>query len=169
MKRSVLKMSFLLGAACACLLWSSCRNNGVVQPAQKDALSKITPPPSLPPQKMPQAGITDVYDPHHVFTFVEQMPSFPGGEAALMQYLHHHISYPKGARENGISGTVVVRFIVNRDGSLSDLTIPGKHLGGGLEQESMDVVQSMPKWIPGSQEGVKVNVRYALPIRYVLQ
>ena len=139
-------MSFLLGAACACLLWSSCRNNGVVQPAQKG-----------------------VYDPRQVFSFAEQMPSFPGGEAALMQYLHRHISYPKDARKNGISGTVVVRFIVNRDGSLSDLTILGEHLGGWLEQESMDVVQNMPKWIPGSQGGVKVNVRYALPIRYVLQ
>ena len=167
MKRSILKMSFLLGAVCGCFLWSSCRNNGVVQPSQKDAWAKIMPPP--PPQKKPQARITDVYNPHQVFTFVEQMPSFPGGETALMQYLHDHISYPKDAREKGISGTVVVQFIVNRDGSLSYFKIPGKHLGGGLEQESINVVQNMPKWIPGSQEGVKVNVRYALPVRYVLQ
>lgn len=104
-----------------------------------------------------------------VFTFVEQMPSFPGGEDALMKYLHDHIHYPPVARENGIQGTVVVQFIVGPDGTIRDVTTVGKTLGGGLEQEAMHVVKGMPRWLPGKQNGRAVNVQYSLPVRFVLQ
>lgn len=104
-----------------------------------------------------------------VFKFVEQMPSFPGGEDALLKYLHDHIRYPAVARENGIQGTVVVQFVVGPDGAIRDVTTVSKTLGGGLEQEAIRVVKGMPKWIPGKQNGRAVNVQYSLPVRFVLQ
>jgi TonB family protein len=104
-----------------------------------------------------------------VFMFVQQMPSFPGGEDALTKYLHENIHYPKVARENAIQGTVVVQFIVGPDGKLRDFTIVSKKLGGGLEEEAIRLVKAMPDWIPGRQNGKTVNVQYSLPIRFVLQ
>lgn len=104
-----------------------------------------------------------------VFTFVEQMPQFPGGESALMKYLRDHIRYPAVARENGIQGTVVVQFIVAPDGSISDAQAVGAKKGGGLEDEAVRVVKGMPKWTPGRQNGRAVTVRYNLPVRFVLQ
>lgn len=108
-------------------------------------------------------------NPNKVFTFVEQMPSFPGGEGALMKYLHDHIRYPAIARENGIQGTVVVQFIVGPDGTIRDVTTVGAKKGGGLEEEAMRVVKGMPKWKPGRQNGRAVTVQYSLPVRFVLQ
>lgn len=105
----------------------------------------------------------------HVFTFVEQMPSFPGGEDALLKYLSSHINYPAVARENGIQGKVIVQFIVGPDGSISGVTTVGSHLGGGLEEEAMRVVRTMPKWRPGKQNGRAVTVQYDLPVNFVLQ
>lgn len=104
-----------------------------------------------------------------VFTFVEQMPSFPGGESALMKYLNSHIHYPAVARENGIQGTVVVQFIVGPDGTIRDVKTVGAKKGGGLEEEAIRVVKGMPKWTPGRQNGRAVTVQYNLPVRFVLQ
>lgn len=104
-----------------------------------------------------------------VFKFVQQMPSFPGGEKALKKYLRENIHYPKMARANGIQGTVVVQLIVGTDGKLRDFTIVSKKLGGGLEEEAVRVVKSMPDWIPGRQNGKSVNVQYSLPVRFVIQ
>ena len=115
--------------------------------------------------KIRDAGI----EPVKVFTFVEQMPSFPGGEKTLMKFLHDHIHYPNVAREYGIQGTVVVQFIVNPDGHLSDVTTVGTHKGGGLEEEATRVVKEMPAWNAGVQNGQKVAVQYSLPVRFVLQ
>lgn len=157
-----------MATVCGCLLWSGCHNNETIQGLEKSASSKMPPPPQ-PPSVRPQGDTTGMQFSNKVFRYADKMPSFPGGEKALMQYLHDHIQYPKDARRNGISGTVVVQFTVNKDGSLSDLATIGKHLGGGLEQESIAVVKGMPDWIAGSNKGRKVNVRYSLPIRYELQ
>lgn len=86
-----------------------------------------------------------------------------------MKYLHDHIHYPKTARKEDIEGTVVVQFVVNPDGSLSNIKTIGGYKGGGLEEESIKVVKQMPDWIPGKQDGKKVAVQYSLPIRYQLQ
>lgn len=108
-------------------------------------------------------------NPNKVFTFVEQMPAFPGGETALMKYLGSHIRYPAVARENGIQGTVVVQFIVGPDGTIRDVKTVGSKKGGGLEDEAVRVVKGMPKWTPGRQNGRAVTVQYSLPVRFVLQ
>lgn len=102
-----------------------------------------------------------------IFTIVEDQPSFPGGDAALMKYLQENLKYPTMAREAGIQGTVFVTFVVERDGSITDVRIL-RGVGGGLDEEAIRVVQSMPSWTPGRQRGQAVRVQFNLPIRFVL-
>ncbi|WP_295120474.1 energy transducer TonB [uncultured Chitinophaga sp.] len=104
-----------------------------------------------------------------IFTFVEQPPTFPGGEEALNKYLSKNIRYPHLATENGISGTVFVTFVVDSDGNIKDVKTVGAKKGGGLEEEAVRVVRGMPKWKPGKQNGRQVSVQFNLPIRFTLQ
>ena len=102
-----------------------------------------------------------------IFTIVEDQPTFPGGDAALMQYLTNNLRYPTMAREAGIQGTVFVTFVVERDGSITDVRIL-RGVGGGLDEEAVRVVRNMPRWTPGRQRGQAVRVQFNLPIRFVL-
>ena len=103
-----------------------------------------------------------------VFDVVEQMPSYPGGMGALMQYLSSNIKYPAIAEENGIQGRVICTFVVERDGSITDVRI-AKSVDPSLDKEAMRVVSKMPKWIPGKQNGSAVRVKYTLPVTFRLQ
>lgn len=103
-----------------------------------------------------------------VFRFAERMPSFPGGESALMKYLHNHTRYPQRARENHIQGRVIVQFVVCADGKLREVKTIGEKIGWDLENEAIRVVKEMPDWIPGKLDGQPVNVMYSLPVRFVL-
>ena len=103
-----------------------------------------------------------------IFTVVEQMPSFPGGEAALMQYLSKNIKYPPFAEENNIQGRVICTFVVERDGSVSDIRI-ARSVDPSLDKEAIRVVSGMPRWIPGRQNGQMVRVKYTLPVTFRLQ
>ena len=102
------------------------------------------------------------------FAFVEQMPEFIGGEDAFIQYLQENIKYPEYAKENKISGTVQVEFIVNEDGSISNTKIV-KGIKGGCDEEALRVVKKMPKWKPGKQNGKFVRVYYTVPITFRYQ
>ena len=103
-----------------------------------------------------------------VFEYVEQMPSFPGGMAALMQYLSKNIKYPPVAEEMNIQGRVICTFVVERDGSVSDIRI-AKSVDPSLDKEAVRVVSAMPRWIPGRQNGQNVRVKYTLPVTFRLQ
>ncbi|RRD02085.1 energy transducer TonB [Prevotella sp. OH937_COT-195] len=103
-----------------------------------------------------------------VFDVVEQMPSFPGGQSALMQYLANNIKYPTLAEENGVQGRVIVQFVVSKDGSISNVRVV-KSVDPSLDKEAARVVNSMPKWIPGKQNGQEVNVKYTVPVTFKLQ
>lgn len=103
-----------------------------------------------------------------IFDVVEQMPSFPGGQAALMQYLSSHVKYPAVAEENGIQGRVTVQFVVEKDGSVTDVKTM-KSVDPSLDKEAERVVKSMPKWIPGKQNGSAVRVKYFVPVVFRLQ
>lgn len=103
-----------------------------------------------------------------VFDVVEQMPSYPGGQGALMQYLASHIKYPVVAEENGIQGRVICTFVVERDGSITDVKI-ARSVDPSLDKEAIRVVKSMPNWIPGKQNGSAVRVKYTLPVTFRLQ
>lgn len=103
-----------------------------------------------------------------LFTVVEQMPMFPGGDGALMGYLRDNIHYPTVAAENGVQGRVVVGFVVERDGSITDVNIL-RGVDPSLDREAMRVVKSMPKWTPGKQNGSAVRVKYQVPVSFRLQ
>ena len=103
-----------------------------------------------------------------VFDVVEQMPQFPGGDAALFEYLSTHIKYPAIAEENGVQGRVIVTFVVERDGSITDVKVV-KSVDPSLDKEAARVVQGMPKWIPGKQNGAAVRVKYTVPVTFRLQ
>ena len=103
-----------------------------------------------------------------VFDVVEQMPSYPGGMGALMQYLSNNIKYPVIAEENGIQGRVVCTFVVERDGSITDVRV-AKSVDPSLDKEACRVIKSMPHWIPGKQNGSAVRVKYTLPVTFRLQ
>lgn len=103
-----------------------------------------------------------------IFTVVEQMPMYPGGDAALMGYLRDNIHYPTVAAENGVQGRVVVGFVVERDGSITDVKIL-RGVDPSLDREAMRVVKSMPRWNPGKQNGSAVRVKYQVPVSFRLQ
>ena len=102
-----------------------------------------------------------------VFDVVEVMPQFPGGQIAMLQYLMKNIKYPEQAVKEGIQGRVTVRFIVEKDGSISDVK-PILSVHPLLNKEAVRVVKSMPKWTPGKQNGKPVRVRFNLPVMFKL-
>ncbi|MBF1420072.1 energy transducer TonB [Hoylesella nanceiensis] len=103
-----------------------------------------------------------------VFDIVEQMPSFPGGPAELMKWLGSHVQYPAIAQENGVQGRVIVAFVVEKDGSVTDVTVV-RSVDPSLDKEAARVVRQMPKWIPGKQNGAAVRVKYNVPVTFKLQ
>lgn len=105
---------------------------------------------------------------NEVFMVVEKMPSFPGGEAALMKFLGKNVNYPHIAQEHGIQGRVFVSFVVGKTGAISQVTI-ARGVDPALDAEAIRVVKMMPKWNPGEQRGKAVNVKYMLPVNFVLQ
>ena len=103
-----------------------------------------------------------------VFDVVEEQPSFPGGQGALMQWLRDNIKYPVIAAENGIEGRVIVQFVVSKSGSISNVAVV-RGVDPSLDKEAVRVVSNMPNWTPGKQNGTTVNVRYTLPVTFKLQ
>ena len=103
-----------------------------------------------------------------VFDVVEQMPSFPGGQGALMQWLASNIKYPVVAEENGVQGRVVCTFVVERDGSITDVKVV-RGVDPSLDKEAVRVLKQMPSWIPGKQNGSAVRVKYTVPVTFKLQ
>lgn len=102
------------------------------------------------------------------FTVVEKMPEFPGGEAALMEFLSNKISYPTLAVEFGITGRVVVEFIVTKTGKIKNINVL-KGVHESLDNEALRVVELMPNWIPGQQRGKNVAVKFILPVTFTLK
>ena len=110
----------------------------------------------------------DESDEPEVYMIVEQMPEFPGGEAELLGFISRNIHYPEEAKKKGIQGRVFIGFIIEKDGSVSNV----RNLRGvnsELDAEAMRVVKSMPKWKPGMQNGEAVRVSYLIPINFKLE
>ncbi|WKN44329.1 energy transducer TonB [Tunicatimonas pelagia] len=121
------------------------------------------PTPDFTKMDEPEVEETD-----EIHIVVEEKPSFPGGEKAFYQYVASKMKYPKLAVRQGIDGRVFVQFVVNRDGSLTDIQVI-KGIGGGCDEEAVRVLGSAPRWNPGKQRGKPVRVRMALPIIFQLQ
>lgn len=103
-----------------------------------------------------------------IFTVVEEMPQFPGGDGELLKFISKSIKYPVIAQENGIQGRVVCSFVVNRDGSIVDAEVV-RGVDPSLDKEALRVINTMPKWTPGKQRGKPVRVKYTVPITFRLQ
>jgi len=102
-----------------------------------------------------------------VFMVVEDQPEFPGGTAALLEYLRKNIKYPAICRENNIQGRVLVTFIVNKDGAIVEPEVV-KSVNPSLDKEALRVISTMPNWKPGSQRGKPVRVKYTVPVNFRL-
>jgi periplasmic protein TonB len=100
-------------------------------------------------------------------TVVENMPDFPGGDAARIQFLSDNLKYPALARETDIEGTVYVEFVVERNGKITNIKVK-RGIGGGCDEEAVRVVKMMPNWNPGRQNGQNVRVQYMIPIKFIL-
>ena len=103
-----------------------------------------------------------------VFDVVEVMPTFPGGQQALFEWLIKNIKYPVVAEENGVQGRVIVTFVVERNGSITDVQV-AKSVDPSLDKEAVRVVKAMPHWIPGKQNGSAVRVKFTVPVTFRLQ
>lgn len=103
-----------------------------------------------------------------VFVVAEKMPSFPGGQQALMKYLSENIRYPVIAQENGVQGRVIVQFTVRKDGSIDDVKVV-KSADPSLDKEAVRLIKSVPAWEPGMQRGKAVHCKFTVPIVFKLQ
>lgn len=101
-------------------------------------------------------------DVNKVYEEVEKMPKFPGGKPKLFEYLCNNLKYPQEALENGVCGKVVISFVVERDGSLSNFKVH-KSVDPLLDREAMRIAKAMPKWKPGRQKGTPVRVKMMMP------
>jgi protein TonB len=116
---------------------------------------------------LPSGGGEETESEDEIFVAVEDQPKFPGGKSELFRYLRNTINYPRSAKEAGIEGTVIVNFVVNKDGSITDVQVQ-RGVTEKLNQEAKRVVRDMPDWNPGKQRGKPVRVRYRVPIRFSL-
>jgi periplasmic protein TonB len=106
--------------------------------------------------------------PKEIFTVVEEQPGYPGGDEARIRFLQENIKYPEEAKELGVQGKVFVTFVVEVDGSITDVRVL-RGIGAGCDEEAIRVVKSMPRWVPGKQRGQPVRVQFNLPIKFTLQ
>ena len=116
---------------------------------------------------MPASTPAMEVDENHVFEIVEKGAEFPGGMAACLKWMMENLDYPTAASEAGIQGRVYVSFVVQKDGSLTDVKI-ARGVHPTLDEEAIRVVKKMPKWKPGRQNGKEVNVRATVPVNFKL-
>jgi periplasmic protein TonB len=130
-------------------------------------------PPDMTPAPPPvgsgdgEVEVKKVEPKEEVLLFVEQAPEFANGLKAMYKFLGDNIKYPSVARENNIEGTVYVSFVVGKDGTIRDVKVK-RGIAGGCNEEAIRVVELMPKWIPGKQNGKAVNVSFTIPIKFKL-
>ena len=103
-----------------------------------------------------------------IYRFAEVMPEFPGGTDALYKYLSENIQYPDSAQLHGIEGKVNIKFVVDENGDISNVSSMRRPIGYGIEEEAIRVVKSMPKWKPGKNNGKTVKTYFTVPILFVL-
>ena len=127
--------------------------------SQRQTEIYIPPPP-------PKPKVEEVTE--EIFVVVEEQPEFPGGQAAMMKFLSDNIKYPVIAQENGIQGRVICNFVVERDGSITDVQVV-RGQDPSLDREAVRVIQQMPRWKRGKQRGSAVRVRFTLPVVFRLQ
>jgi TonB family protein len=131
------------------------------RPKQQTIIKFAEPKPQGKKMEKPVKGKDDVY------TVVEEMPQFPGGDEARIKYMISSIKYPEDAKKKGVQGTVYVTFVVETDGSISTVKVL-RGIGTGCDEEAVRVIREMPQWIPGKQSGKTVRVQFNMPIKFAL-
>ncbi|HEY5916322.1 MAG TPA: energy transducer TonB [Chryseolinea sp.] len=138
------------------------------QEEMKDVqISTVTQEGNTTEDLPPENPVVDP-DEGKVFTIVEEMPTFPGGEEKMLEYIAKNIKYPAVARENNITGRVYVSFVVDKDGKIKDAKVL-RGIGGGCDEEALRVVKAMPEWKAGKQNGRAVQVQFNLPVNFTLK
>lgn len=118
--------------------------------------TQVAPPTTISPE-----------DNYEIFVVIDEDASFPGGEKARIKFISENLKYPIDARKKNIEGTVYIAFVIEKDGSISNAKIL-RDIGGGLGEEALRVVKMMPKWIPGKNKGEPVQVKFSMPVKFVL-
>ncbi len=147
----------------------------VGQIPEQATVEEVTIPKEIPADiditdKDPSAIMQKVNtgDDDDIFDVVEEMPVFPGGQTGLMEFIAKNLRYPVKAQKEGIQGRVIARFIVEKDGSVSNLAVARRSASSELDAEAIRVLSTMPKWTPGKQRGKEVRVKYTVPIAFKL-
>jgi TonB family protein len=140
----------------------SCNNNAT---STKDIANDQTAPKKLTEIKIENPA--ESQNGEEVFARVEQMPVFPGGEKAMMKFIHDNLKYPVSAQERGVQGIVIINFVIGKDGKISRIKVM-RPVGSGCDEEAIRVLEKMPAWTPGKQGGRDVAVSYMVPFKFVL-
>jgi TonB family protein len=147
--------------------YGAVQNSNEKQDTEKKTTEKKTPAPASspvpPPPPTPESANEDA-----VFMVVENMPAFPGGNDALFKFLAENIKYPVAAQSAGVQGRVICQFVVERDGTISEVEVV-RPINEALDAEAVRIIKAMPVWTPGTQKGKAVRVKYTLPINFRLQ
>jgi protein TonB len=139
----------------------------------KDVLFKIVVTPLLffgfAYNGIAQTGTAANTDTTEVLSMAEKMPEFPGGSEALLKYFQENLNYPEDARKEKIEARIIVQFIVEPDGSLTNIKLFRGHQYESLNNEAIRIIENMPKWIPAKQKGKRVRCRFLQPITFKIQ
>ncbi len=135
------------------------QNEVKIESTEADANTQI----SAPVEVQQEEEIEEVIN----FYVIEEKPEFPGGEAAMFQWIAKNIKYPEIAKENGVQGKVFVQFVIGKDGKVTDVQVV-RGVDPSLDKEAVRVIQSMPTWKPGKQRGKAVKVSFQIPINFKL-
>lgn len=149
-----------------------CEINNILKSAKlrRGQILKVTVLENEPDENpsLIEKGEIESVDSDKVYDVVDEMPSFPGGNIAMWNNINSRLKYPVVAEENGIQGRVILTFVVDKDGSITDVKVV-KSVDPSLDKEAVRIVESMPKWIPGRQKGVLVKTKYTIPVQFKLQ
>lgn len=129
---------------------------------------EVIAPPEVSTPTATEKAVEAAPKPDELFVSVEQQPEYPGGIEALRSFLNKNLNYPRSAANAGISGKVYISFVVNTDGSLTEVQVL-KGIGFGCDEEAIRVIRKMPQWRPGKQSGRAVRVKFNLPISFTLE
>ena len=158
------KYLMFIPVAALLLLFSNCANKKTdkVQSDTEKADTVVAAEPDKPAEPQVEVAITETKG-DSIYSVVETMPDFPGGQKELLSFLSRNIKYPTKAIESKIQGRVIVQFVVNKDGSISNAKIV-RSVDPDLDKEALRVINSMPQWKPGMQKGEPVSVKFTVPI-----
>ena len=140
-----------------------CELTGIIGPTDDDTIPVVGDIEVIDVQKENDTAGED-----EVYVFPEEYPSFPGGEEALYKFIDDNLRYPEEARDANVTGTVIIRFVVEKDGSISNAAI-AREIGCGCGREALRVVKMMPRWNPGKQGGKPVRTEFTLPVQFYLR